>query len=583
MRGVANELTTKPMLFDRDVDVLVFGAGMGGMTAALIAAHESLDVLLCEKTDQVGGTTSTSAGTVWIPGSNQAVRDGVPDKIDDARRFLAAEIGPRAEAVREAFLQAGPAALDYLEARSAVKFHAPAKHPDYHSNRPGRALAGRALSPLPFDGRLLGTDFDRVRPPIAPFMVLGGMMVGKDDIPILLKPFASFQSLAAAAKLLLRHATDRLRYRRGTRLVMGNALVARLFYSLKTRNVPVAFDTRLVELVKDKDRVAGAVVDIGNKRQTIRARCGVLLATGGFASNEKLRAEFMKGLPVAHSNAFAGASGDGFSAARAAGAAVDDAHTNPAFYFPSSLHRDTVYPHILLDRAKPGLIAVNKDGRRFVNESDSYHDFVEAMLRTNAATPSVPAWLICDRGFIRDYGIGLLHPGAGRREIERYSANGYLHRADTPMELAQRIGVDGKNLLRTVQEHNRYAETGVDEAFGKGGTEYNQFNGDPANKPNPCLRPIAEPPYFAVAVYPSTMGTCVGLSTDGNARVLDENGVAIAGLYAVGNDMASLFRGVYVGPGITLGPALVFAYRAVMHLAASASAEVGDARRRISA
>src|SRR6187431_1022010 len=243
------------MRWDREVDVLVFGAGMGGMTAALVAALEGLDVLLCEKTDQVGGTTSTSAGTVWIPGSHQAARDGVPDRTEDARRFLAAEIGPRAESVREAFLEAGPAALDYLEARSEVKFRAPPRHPDYHSNQPGRALAGRALAPLPFDGRLLGKDFDRVRPPIAPFMVLGGMMVGKDDIPFLLKPFASVANFTAATKLLLRHATDRLRYARGTRLVMGNALVARLFYSLRQRNVPIAYDARLVELVKGNGRV----------------------------------------------------------------------------------------------------------------------------------------------------------------------------------------------------------------------------------------------------------------------------------------------------------------------------------------
>jgi succinate dehydrogenase/fumarate reductase flavoprotein subunit len=571
------------MKWDREADVLVFGAGMGGMTAALVAALEGLDVLLCEKTDQVGGTTSTSAGTVWIPGSSQAVRDGVPDSIDDARRFLEAEIGPRAQAVREAYLAAGPAALDYLEQRSEVKFRAPPRHPDYHSNQPGRALAGRALAPLPFDGRLLGKDFARVRPPIAPFMVLGGMMVGKDDIPILLKPFASLRAFAAAATLLLRHATDRLRFSRGTRLVMGNALVARLYYSLRQRNVPAVFDAALVALVQGKERVEGAVVDIGEKRQTIRARRGVILATGGFAPNERLRGEFMRDVPVAHSNAFIGASGDGFSAARTVGAAVDDKHTNPAFYFPSSLHKDTVYPHILLDRAKPGLIAVNKDGRRFVNESDSYHDFVEGMLRANAASPSVPAWLICDRSFIRDYGLGLVHPGAGRRTVERYVTDGYLHRADTLAALAQHIGVDGANLVATVAEHNRYAVTGVDEAFGKGGTEYNQFNGDPANQPNPCLRPIGEPPFFAVAVYPSTMGTCVGLSTDGDARVLNADGAAIEGLYACGNDMASLFRGVYVGPGITLGPALVFAYRAVMHLASNAAAEAGDARRRISA
>jgi hypothetical protein len=202
-----------------------------------------------------------------------------------------------------------------------------------------------------------------------------------------------------------------------------------------------------------------------------------------------------------------------------------------------------------------------------VNESDSYHDFVEAMFRANSASRSVPAWLICDRSFIRDYGLGLVHPGAGRRRIERFVREGYLHRAETLIELGDRIGVDGKALLRTVQEHNRYAATGIDEAFGKGGTEYNQFNGDPANQPNPCLRPITQAPFFAVAVYPSTMGTCVGLATDGDARVLDAEGSAIDGLYAVGNDMASLFRGVYVGPGITLGPALVFAYRAVMHIA----------------
>ena len=569
------------MRFDREVDVLVFGAGMGGMTAALVASLEGLDVLLCEKTDQVGGTTSTSAGTVWIPGSSQAKRDGVPDKIDDARRFLDAEIGPRALAQRDAFLEAGPAALDYLETRSEVKFTAPPMHPDYHSNQPGRALAGRALAPLPFDGRLLGKDFARVRPPIAPFMVLGGMMVGKADIPVLLKPFASWRSLVAAAKLLLRHASDRLRYKRGTRLVMGNALVGRLYHSLKARNVPIAYDAKLVALVRGKTRVEGAVIDFGDRRQTIGARHGNILATGGFAPNETLRAEFMKGMPVAHSNAFAGASGDGFTAARTVGAAVDDKHISPAFWFPSSLHKDTVYPHILLDRAKPGLIAVNKDGRRFVNESDSYHDFVEGMLRANASSPTVPAWLVCDRSFMRDYGLGLVHPGAGRRAIARYIADGYLHRAETLMELSQHIGVDGKALLATVQEHNRYAATGVDEAFGKGGTEYNQFNGDPVNKPNPCLRPIDRPPFFAVAVYPSTMGTCVGLSTDGDARVLDGSGAAIEGLYAVGNDMASLFRGVYVGPGITLGPALVFAWRAVMHLAKSPAGT--GARNRVSA
>ena len=310
---------------------------------------------------------------------------------------------------------------------------------------------------------------------------------------------------------------------------MGNALVARLFYSLKARDVAIVFDARLVDLVRDKDRVEGAVVDIGPKRQTIGVRRAVILATGGFAPSEKLRAEFMRALPVAHSNAFAGASGDGFAAARAAGAAVDDKHVSPAFYFPSSLHNDVVYPHILLDRAKPGLIAVNKEGRRFVNEfgplsrlrrGDAAHECREPERAGVAGLRPLLHPRLRDR------------PGAsgGRpATIERYVADGYLHRAETLMELGGPIGVDGKTLLQSVQQHNRYAATGIDEAFGKGGTEYNQFNGDPANRPNPCLRPIAEPPFFAVAVYPSTMGTCVGLATDGDARVLDAGGAPIEG------------------------------------------------------
>src|SRR6185295_16840426 len=157
---------------------------------------------------------------------------------------------------------------------------------------------------------------------------------------------------------------------------------------------------------------------------------------GGFGADTTMQKKYNANAPVEHTTAFAGASGDGFNAAQAAGGAVDANHTMDAFYFPSSLHGDVNFPHILLDRAKPGLIAVNKDGRRFVNESDSYHDFVEAMLRTNSVSPCIPAWLICDRAFVRDYGIGLVHPGAGRREIGRYIADGYLYCAETLMGLA---------------------------------------------------------------------------------------------------------------------------------------------------
>jgi hypothetical protein len=409
-----------------------------------------------------------------------------------------------------------------------------------------------------------------VRPPIAPFMVLGGLMIGRDDIPHFLKPFGSVRSFVHVVRIVTRHAIDRLTRKRGTRLIMGNALVARLLLSLRMKKVPIRLNCSLAELIGEADRVAGAVVTIGGTQKRIRARRGVMLATGGFSASKWLRAEFFAPRLVPHTSAFSGNSGDGIAAARKLSAATGDGEGGPAFWFPVSVLREngteTVFPHIVLDRAKPGLIAVNLQGLRFTNEADSYHDFVEGMFRSHATTPSVPAHLICDRSFIRDYGIGLVHPGSSDKAINRFVNAGYLRRGETLAELASAIGVPAKNLEWMVSEHNRFALTGADEAFGKGANALNRHNGDPSNTPNPCLRPIMQPPFFSVAVYPADLGTSVGLRTDADARVLDTDGTPIEGLYACGNDMNSIMAGAYPGPGTTLGPALTFAYRAVMHM-----------------
>ena len=231
--------------WDAETDLLVIGAGAAGMTAALVGAIEGLKVIICEKSDQVGGTTATSAGTVWIPGSRQSEAAGVPDSIEAAKTYLAAILGDDADDARlAAYLATGPAVLDYLQHKTSVAFMPPPVHPDYHA-QPGAALGGRALGVLPFDGRKLGKDFARVRPPRREFMVLGGMMVGKTDIPSLLHPFRSVQNFSNATRLLIRQALDRIKHPRGTRLIMGNALVARLLHSLKQHAVDIRYQTQL--------------------------------------------------------------------------------------------------------------------------------------------------------------------------------------------------------------------------------------------------------------------------------------------------------------------------------------------------
>jgi succinate dehydrogenase/fumarate reductase flavoprotein subunit len=553
---------------ETEVDVLVIGAGAAGMTAALVSAIEGLDVLLCEKSAQVGGTSATSAGTIWVPGTRLARQAGFTDTIADAKRYLDAVIGPARDNRREVYLASAPEVVDYLDQHTDVKFTPYARHPDYLANRPGATLGGRPLAPLAFDGRLLGADFDLVRPPIGEFMALGGMMVGRDDIDPLARPFASPTSFFTAAALLWRHARDRLRYRRGTRLVMGNALVARLLISLRRRNVPIRVNACLQELVIAENRACAAVLSIDGKICRVAARRGIVLATGGFGGSVDRLNEYVRP-PLAHAVAFAGASGDGMRIARAAGAPVEEDHASPAFWTPVSDTRWLAqgcgaFPHLSLDRAKPGLIAVNAAGSRFVDEAVSYHEFVLGMHRSHATVSTIPAWLVCDRKFIKKYGIGRVPPA--RRRLRRYVARGYLVEAASLDELAGRIGVDAAGLRETVQRHNRFAATGEDEELGKGSTEIDRHNGDARHTPNPCLGPIATPPFYALGVYPSTLGSSIGLRADADGRVLNATGEPMAGLFACGNDMASIMRGHYPGPGITLGPALVFAYRAAMAL-----------------
>ena len=100
-----------------------------------------------------------------------------------------------------------------------------------------------------------------------------------------------------------------------------------------------------------------------------------------------------------------------------------------------------LFPHLVLDRAKPGLIAVNSAGRRFVNEAASYHDFVAGHVRgAQKRAPSIPAYLICDAAFIGKYGLGIVYPG--HRNPQKFADSGYLVSADTLDELAGKIAVD---------------------------------------------------------------------------------------------------------------------------------------------
>ncbi len=559
-----------------DVDLLVVGAGAGGLTAALVAAKAGLRVLLCEASQQVGGTTATSAGTVWVPGNTPGRHAGHGDTVAAGARYLDAVVGPDADGVRQAFLERAPEAFDYLMGPCGIPFAPAALHPDY-LEAPGAAQRGRAMAPLPFDGRLLGADFARVRAPLPAFLVLGSMMVGKADVDRLLRRYRRWPDFLFAAGLFARWARDRLRHARGTRLVMGNALVARLLQANLATGTQVRYGLRATGLCREDGRVVGACLQSQDgARHDVRATRGVALATGGFGQGSAWREHLMGDLASLRSLVFEGCQGDGLTMAQAVDGVIDTARHRPAAFWqpvsvmPRGQGREALFPHLAMDRGKPGLIAVLPSGRRFVNEGASYHHFVQAML---AADPGArtPAWLICSAGFVRRYGLGAIRPGT--RRLTPHVRSGYLLRASSLAALAQQAGIDAATLQATVAAYDADAARGEDPAFGKGHTVLSRFNGDAQHGPNPGLAPLGKGPYCALRVWPADAASGAGLRTDPDARVLDSRGAAIPGLYACGNDMASVMGSAYPGPGITLGPAMTFAYLAARH---AAQGDAGD-------
>ncbi len=555
-------------------DVVVIGAGGAGLAAALFAAIDGASVLLVERTGFVGGTTAWSAGTTWIPGTDHGAAVNPTDTLEAAARYLTNAIGERTPAaLRQAFLEAGPAAIKQIEAHSDVKYRACAKHPDYISELGGSTLNGRALEPLPFDGRLLGDLFKLIRSPIPEFTVLGGMMVDRTDINHLLGLGKSLASAAHSAQILLRHACDRLRHARGTRLVMGNALVARLLYSLsKHAKVALLLNASVDAIDSGAHGIESVTLSQNGKAVTVHAHGGVILASGGFNRHPSLRKSMLPGVDQNWCPAAPGHTGAAHDLALGLGAHYGSGALTNAFWAPVSMRTRTdgstaVFPHFVMDRAKPGMLTVDQAGRRFVNESTSYHLFALAMQQRNKNAAAIPAYLVCDAQALRKYGIGMVRPGG--KGLAPFLADGYLTQGRTLAELASRLGIDAAGLEANVARFNAHAQTGLDPDFQRGVTAYQRNIGDPAwSGKNPNLGALTQAPYYAVRLYPGDIGAATGLATDADARVLGANQRAIDGLYAVGNDMHSIMGGVYTAPGITLGPGLVFGYLAARHAVA---------------
>ncbi|MGB0748720.1 MAG: FAD-dependent oxidoreductase [Magnetospiraceae bacterium] len=549
----------------RTCDVLIIGSGAAGLAAAVTAAFHGLEVIVAEKAETFGGTSAWSGGWLWIPRNPLAVAAGIQEDPAEPRRYLQSELGNRANDPRvEVFLENGPAMVSFFADHSDIQWIDGNRIPDFHET-PGRAHGGRSVSVAPYDGRKLGDWIHRLSPPLDVISLAGMGIASGADLTHFFNATRRPASAWHVLRRLAKHGRDLALQGRSLQLVNGNALVAGLLKTAVDLGVTLLHGAPAREILRDGGAVTGAVLERGGAKNTIHTRKAVVLATGGFPHDPARQAAHFDHTPdgVGHYSAAPKTNtGDGLRLAESSGAALDFDLAEPGAWAPVSLVPDGAggwkhFPH-LVDRAKPGFMAVDKAGRRFVNEADSYHDFMKTLLQATPAGEKPFCWLICDHRAQRRYGLGWSKPFPF--PLAPYFRNGYLQRGRSLAALAQACDLPPKALEDSVARFNGAARQGADADFERGASAYNRIQGDPENLPNPSLGALEKAPFYAVKIVPGSLGTFAGIKTSAQGQALAPDGTPVPGLYAAGNDMASIMGGNYPSGGITLGPGMTFGY-----------------------
>lgn len=543
------------------------GSGAAGLTAGFVAATQGkCRVLVIEKTALYGGTSAFSGGGLWLPGNPHMEAIGQPDNRQKSEEYIRQCLGDSyQDDLIAAYLDSSPEMVRWMEANSEVKFMG-IPFPDYHMDRKGAAY-GRTVMTHPYDGRRLGKRLLReIRYPLQGMSAFGSMQTPLAEVATWKKPWGSWRNMKFVSSSLLRYGSDKIFYGKGTYLCNGNALVGRLLESATKAGVTLRLNTPAFEPILDEGRVSGLVVRQEGRTRRIRAKKGVVLASGGFARSAAMSRKYLPNSDF--TAAPRGNTGDGINLGLASGGHLPPMNGDKGLWAPiSELHGPKGqlrhFPHQALDRSKPRCILVDGDGFRFANESAPYQPFGHD---THAAGVQ-KHFIIGDSIFLKRYGMGLALPYP--YPVSRFLMRHYIVSAPTIRQLARKLRINEDNLASTVEKFNGYAREGHDPDFQRGEAVYDQVYGDAANKPNPCLGPLEKAPFHAVVLQPGNASTMYGLDTNTDAQVLSDTGKVVQGLYAVGADMNNPMKGAYPGGGCTLGPGMVFGYRVGQHIAKS--------------
>lgn len=552
--------------WDETVDFLVIGSGAAGMAGAIRAHDLGMKVVVVEKGDRYGGSSAMSGGVCWVGNNQHMAKYKIADSDEETLAYLKAITrGEVDEKYLVTYRDESKRMIGYFAEKTHLIFDALDLYTDYYPEAPGGKMGGRSMEPEPFDGSLLGEDFELLRRPATSAMILGKFMItARLAKRMIMLDASAMMTMAWLFFLYLLRSPKRSRCKgRDPYLTNGNALIGRLRLSLKDRKVPLRLNTSLRELVEEGGRVVGAVLEREGKTLRVEAKRGVLLAAGGFERNLQMREQY--GPKPASTEWTAGNEhnmGDGIRAGQALGGAV--ALMDEAWWTPTTQYPGTTSGWVLVvEKSLPGGIFINRNGERFTNEAAPYVDVVVEMYKDQQKTGNtVPGWMVFDGRYRRNYIAGPVGPGKVMADntLGRKLRNEFLVKAPTVAELAKKLGVPADALERTITRYNEMSRAGKDTDFGRGESASDRYYGDDRVKPNPCMAPLDVAPFYAIPLFPGDLGTKGGLRTDTRGRVLRGDGQPVAGLFAAGNTSASIMGRTYPGAGGTIGPAMCFGF-----------------------
>lgn len=510
-----NSETKDDTAWDEEADFVVCGGGTG-LAGAIAAQANGASVIVLEKSDQVGGSTTMSGGGVWAPCSSYAIEEG--DSREKAEAYLALLRQHQGdEELSMAFLDNTEKMVKLLEEKAGIEWNV-SPLCDYHPEWEGGMRKGRAVTAKPAEGE-------------------------------------------TPAMTLVNHMKDSVESNGGI-IMTGTPAFA-----------------LITETTESGTMVIGVEAGTEKKPVRIKANKGVLLATGGFEWDDSLKNGYLRGFApynVSSSNN----TGDGLRMAMAIGADLanmNECWGQIVWAKDSETKKQMGAPAVAttMDRSKPGRIFVNRHGKRFCDEAGDY----DTLARTFYAYEdwgaceyaNMPAWLITDQASVDKYTLGKATIGDAMVVSEENIVKG-----STLEELADLVGIDAVGLVETVELFNANALEGKDPDFHRGESFFDcTFMTDTAEgiigTPAATLGAISTPPFYAIEIASGCLGTCGGPKVNANAQVVDTKGRPIEGLYASGNCAGIGAPGSsYGGPGGTIGPALTFATIAGSHATASA-------------